>query len=284
MNRTTRHVPFRALVALGVLALGTGCASAPIQPWSTAPDARDAARQILAAAVVEQGGNLFDEVADLEIAFVGRWGRLAPLIQPVLADRRFRTSSVERYLLAEGSVLQKHSGPAGTKMVRRLGAVVEVERNGEREENHEDLVTAALVADVYRMLVTGPSFFQRDGVEIALGGHTPEHHRLLAVVRPGFGFSREDRAELWIDRATQRLTRVQFTLNGYHPTQGAEVDVRFFDHERIDGYLWPTRYVERIRRPLDVFAHRWTLESVVLEPQRPPESLFVGRDGNESTD
>ena len=267
----TRLTPI--LLVLGALTIG--CASAPIQPWPAAPSAPDAAQRILAAAVEEQGGNLFEQVSDLEIAFDGQWGRLAPRIQPVLADKRFRTSSVERYLLQEGAVLQRHQGPGGTKTVRREGPIVRVARNGDVEEDHEDLVTAALVADVYRMLVTGPSFFQRDGVELAMGASDEDHHRLLAFVRPGFGFSTEDRVELWIERATNHLARVQFTLEGYHPTQGAEVDVKFFDFQRIDGYLWPTRYVERIRRPLDVFAHRWTLERVDVSPEEPADSVLT---------
>lgn len=257
----------RGVIGLLLIGLTVGCASTPIQPWPDVAAQPSRAEQILDVAVRAQGGNLFDQAAALEIAFEGRWGRIAPLIQPVLADRKFRTSSVERYRLTEGEVLQVHRGPAGTKTVRRDGAVVGVERNGVLEENHEDLVTAALVADVYRMLVTGPSFFQRNGVEVALAEGDADHDRLVALVRPGFGFSTEERVELWIDRATHLLTRVQFTLNGYHPTQGAEVDVRFFDHETIDGYVWPTRYVERIRRPLDVFAHRWTLERVVVDPK-----------------
>lgn len=267
-----------AFALLLALLLG-GCASAGVGVWPEG-SGESAARALVERSVAAHGGNLFEEIDDLTVSYEGRWGRLTPRIQPVLADKGFRRQSVETYLLENEVVRQVHEGPQGKKTVVRDRDSIDVDYHGARITNDEHQVTSALVADVYIMLTTGPSFFLRQGVELELG--PPERHKgrtldvALARLRPGFGLSEEDRVKLWIDRETSLLERVQFTLEGYERTRGAEVDVRFEEHRTLEGRVWPTLFVERIRRPLDLFAHRWRLTGLELDRGLTDEELREG--------
>jgi hypothetical protein len=57
---------------------------------------------------------------------------------------------------------------------------------------------------------------------------------------------------------------VRLTLNGLASTAGAEVDVTFGEFREVGGVVWPTDFVERIRSPFDLFAHRWTMDGLRL--------------------
>jgi hypothetical protein len=82
----------------------------------------------------------------------------------------------------------------------------------------------------------------------------------LAVRRPGHGQSVEDRYLLFIDRQDRLLRRVRFSMEGLAATQGAVVEVDFFDHREIAGVRWPTRFFERIRKPIPRLpVHAWRL-------------------------
>ena len=83
--------------------------------------------------------------------------------------------------------------------------------------------------------------------------------KMLAVLRPGLGAVKQDRVVLYIDRQSHLLRRVSFTLNGLESTQGAEVHVDFSEHQRLAGVMFPTRFHERIDRPVNLDAHRWQL-------------------------
>lgn len=260
-----------ALALTPLFALLAACGGGAIPAPEVAPAGPGGAdgRALVERSVAAHGGNLFDEVADLSVSYAGRWGFVASRLQPIIADRRYRKASEERYLLAEEVVHQRHRGPAGTKTVLRRPGEVEVAYDGEEVDDELRRASSALVADAYLMLTTGPSFFLRDGVELT--ALPPErldettYDVVLARLRPGLGFSPEDRAQLWIDRESGLLHRLQFTLEGFDKTRGAEVDVTFSEHREIAGYLWPTLFVERIREPVDVFAHRWTLEGLDLD-------------------
>ena len=82
----------------------------------------------------------------------------------------------------------------------------------------------------------------------------------MAVRRPGHGLSAEDRYLLFIDRDKHLLRRVRFTMEGLASTQGAVAEVDFFDHKEIAGVTWPTRFYERLRKPIpNLPVHDWRL-------------------------
>lgn len=267
MRAQQEILPAALLMGLTLAACGGGAIPAPAGPGGQR-DTVDA-ETVVKRSVEAHGGNLFQEVADLSVSYVGEWGFWAPRLQPILADKRYRESSEERYLLSEELIFQRHRGPAGEKTVLRRPDSVEVVYDELETDDESRRAASALVADAYLMLTTGPSFFLRDGVALtALAPETIDgevYDVVVARLRPGFGFSAEDRVQLWIDRDSSLLHRVQFTLEGFPAARGAEVDVTMSEHREIGGYLWPTRFVERIREPVDVFAHRWTLEGLDVD-------------------
>lgn len=247
---------------LGLLALFAGCASPQLD--GLAPTQSDpAAHALVEASRQAHGGAAFDAIRDVSVRYDGKWAAIGPRTQPVLVDRDFRKSSEERLLIDPRVIAQEHRGPQGEKVVVRGRDGVEVSYDGKPNGDAEVKRAAALVADAYAMFLLGPFYFDRPGVTLALAGEAEVDgavcDRVLAVLRPGFGFAEEDRVMLFIDRETRILRRVRMTLNGFESTTGAEVDVTFRDPVRIGGVLWPTDFDERIREPFDLPAHRWKL-------------------------
>lgn len=239
------------------------------------------AKVILAKAQREHGVNAFSKVRDISVGYDGKWGAVGPRFQPVLVDKGYRKLSEERLLLREGIVAQSHQGPMGKKSVLRTRSSVVVQREGVTSIDEETNQAAALVADAYEMFLLGPLYFSRAGIVLADEGLTTVNgvpcHKVLAVLRPGFGMAAEDRVILMVNAATNRLERVRMTLNGLESTQGAEVDVSFKDYRRVNGVLWPTDFDERIRVPFDLHAHHWKMTG--LELNRGLEKKDVAQTG-----
>lgn len=265
------------LIALLLLA-AAGCGTS-LPSWPEL-DAGEAARarglELVERSVEAHGGDLYDRIEDLSVAYEGRWGRVALAIQPEITDGEYRKSSEERLLVGEGIIAQLHSGPGGEKKVyrdRRRGTAT-VDYSGEKRAEDDQVLASALVADVYQMAILGPSFFLHageNGGAFELSALAPGKldgslvDRVAVRLVPGLGFADADRAILSIDRESGLLTRIEFTLEGYPRTQGADVDIVFSEHREIGGYLWPTHFVERIRAPVRAFAHEWRLLGLDLD-------------------
>lgn len=223
---------------------------------------------LLAAAIEAQGGDLVAEVEDVSVSYRGEWGRAIRRIQKGLVDHEFRKASQERLLLPSGLLVQVHEGPGGTKTVYRSRDEVRVFYNGERDTDPTRESYAALVADAYRLFLLGPSYFRWAAGEVRWDTPVTEsgrtYDRLHFRLKPGLGLSQQDYARLWLDRETRRHYRVELTLEGTESTQGAVVDVTFSDFREIDGYWWPTYFLERVRSPLKIFAHEWHLTGLDL--------------------
>jgi hypothetical protein len=202
-------------------------------------------------------------VRDVTVRYEGRWASIGPRFQPVLSDTGFRRGSEERLLIGPRIMAQEHTGPAGKKFVVRGLGKVSVVYNGVLSNDAEAQRAAALVADAYTLFLLGPFYFDRPGITLATNGEAIVDKavcdEVLAVLRPGFGAAEEDRAILFIDRASKKLRRVRMTLNGLESTRGAEVDVTFRSFRTIGGIVWPTDFDERIRVPFDLHAHHWRM-------------------------
>lgn len=259
--RTARNL--RRLLMLVALPLLSACVSVmpPVQHSGEQPDAR----ALLEASAQAHGVAAFRKLRDLNVSYDGQWRYLVQKLQPVLIDADFRKTSEERLLLGRERLIgQRHSGPGGVKHVTRQATSVQVHYNGEPSRDSEMLAAAALVADAYRMFLLGPMHFLEGNASLALAGTDVVEGRtcdlLLAVRRPGHGPSAEDRYLLFIDRQDRLLRRVRFTMEGLASTQGAVVEVDFFDHRDIAGVRWPTRFFERIRKPIPLLpVHAWRL-------------------------
>ncbi len=269
-----------------LLSLFAGCASRGI-PLPTASGEDPAARAILQASAEAHGLAAWRGITDVSVAYAGEWHGLVSRLQPVLIDADFRQGSEERLLLVpEPLIAQAHRGPGGDKEVVRIGAGLTVVYNGRPASDKDVLAAAALVADGYRLFLTGPFYFLSGNATLATAGYETVDGRacdvLLAVRRPGHGLSAEDRYLLFIDREQRWLRRVRFTMEGLASTQGAVAEVDFFDHRRIAGIVWPTRFFERLKKPIpNLPVHDWRLIGLDvnrgLEPAEVTGPSFTGK-------
>ncbi|MBA4267731.1 MAG: hypothetical protein C0453_21860, partial [Comamonadaceae bacterium] len=215
------------------------------------------------------GGDLRKHPGDINFATDGRWYRLIQRIQPVVTDAGFRVASQERYRPSDGVYAVRHTGPDGNKQVVRLPDGLKVHYNGVPETDAVKLRATAMTSDAFRMFHFGPTFFlDRAQTMTRLADETEKgvrYHRLLVDMKPGFGEAANDQAVLWIDAGNYRLYRIHQTLNGFETTQGAHVDTTFLDYRRVGPYLFPVRFLERVRGPLRLKAHAWEVTGIELD-------------------
>ena len=256
---------------LGLAGCGSPLPPIPATPAASVDSPADA-RALLAACLNAHGGAAaYDRLYDVNVRFSSHWAAVGPKLQPKLSDTGYREGSEERYLLAPvpgGWIVgQEHQGPKGRKHVLRTppdGIVVHYDGSPTPSADPEVNAAASLVTDAYSMFLFGPDFFRRHAAKLqrlSTAGDVDGHacDELLAVLRPGFGLSPEDRAVLFIDRQTHLLLRVQFTLNALESTQGAEVQLDLSAQQRLAGVFFPTEFYEHIDRPVNLDAHRWQL-------------------------
>ncbi len=265
--------PTPSFILALVSAVCLSSCSAPQLQRANIPHSEPAAVRLVMASQRAHGATAFQKIRSVQVRYDGQWGPVGPKFQPVMVDEDFRKTSEERFLPASRAITQRHVGPKGVKVVSRTPGKVSVSYNGVPNQDEEKRAAAALVADAYQMFLLGPFYFKRPGATFALAGGDTVDGRpcdsVLAVLRPGFGFTDEDRVLLSIDRESKMLRRVRMTLNGLETTQGAEVDVTFRDFRRIDGVMWPADFDERIRVPFDLHVHHWRL--VDLKTNAPRE-------------
>ena len=262
-----------ASFAIPPLTILPGCA-APL-PALLNPGTAPAARALLDESAAAHGLAALAVINDLNLRYVGEWRPLIDKLQPALADQGFRGGSEERLLLREGLVAQAHSGPSGRKqVVRRPGTSaaaqgdVRVWFNGEEARDADRPRAAAVVIDGYSLFLLGPMLLAQRwsaersmGLELAGVDYVNEHECDVLRVRlaPGFGFSASEQIALFIDRKERLMRRVRFTLDGLPSTVGAIAEVECFDHVTLHGVRWPTRFYERLLRPLPLPVHDWRL-------------------------
>ena len=264
-----------------VLLAGCGGGSPAIPPTAAVRASTREARAIFDACLRAHGGAAaYARLHDVNIRFDSHWASVGPRLQPVLSDRAHRGGSEERYLPLKGGFIvgQLHHGDAGSKHVFRYpprttnvsyDPPLATDRSApggagfKRSLDPEVVAAAGLVTDAYSMFLFGPGFFAQRGARFETVAATLDIDgrpcdELVTTLRPGIG-SDEDKVVLFIDRQDHLLRRVQFTLNALESTKGAEVHVDLMAHRRLAGVMWPTRYSERIDRPVNLPAHQWSL-------------------------
>ena len=253
----------RLLPIVFLLLLG-GCMSRGI-PQTVGSGEQSEARAVLQKSAEAHGLAAFRQIEDVSVSYAGEWYGLVSKVQPTLIDADFRQGSQERIIL-QGRLLiaQRHLGPKGSKQVIRPAGDVQVFYTDVPADNRDVLAAAALVADGYRMFLTGPFYFLDSNLSLEMSEDENVEGRpcrtLIAVRRPGHGESIEDRYLLFIDRENHLLRRIRFTMEGLESTRGAIAEVDFFDHREIAGVTWPTRFYERLRKPIPGLpVHDWRL-------------------------
>ena len=253
--------------ALAFLSVSACSSRFPARPPGAPPSS--AATELLAKSVAASGGDPYEMYRDIAVAYRGEWGTLVQVLQPVLTDGEYRGRSEERLLLAEGVIAQIHEGAAGRKVVLRDTDEVLVSYDGVPTTDQDVRETSALVADAYAMFLLGSAWLLRHGSDWARLENEESagrsYARVIGRLRPGVGLSEADDVVVWIDRSTDLLHRVHFTLEGHRFTQGAHVDVTFADYRQAYGRMWPTHFVERVRSPVDIHAHEWWMEGLDVD-------------------
>ena len=255
-----------AALAAPVVPVLHGCA-APL-PVSLNAASTPAAQALLKQSAEAHGLKAFQAIQDLNVSYSGEWRALIGKLQPALVDASFRGSSEERLLLREGVVAQAHTGPGGRKQVlRKAGNAapgeVRVWFNGEEARDAERRAAASLVADAYGLFLLGPLLLVDRPLVLELSEVEWVNEHACDVLRlalsPGLGHARVDQVALFIDRKERLLRRVRFTLDGLESTKGAIAEVEMFDHQTLHGVRWPTRFYERLLRPVRMPVHDWNL-------------------------
>ncbi|HEX8294714.1 MAG TPA: hypothetical protein VF593_00305 [Chthoniobacteraceae bacterium] len=196
--------------------------------------------------------------------YATKWGGLAPRFHPDLFDRRFSRESEDAFDLVSGTSAQLMKGPGGRKFVFRAPGRVSAWHNGQAVESEAVRRGSAVAADLTRMLLLGPLFFQRTVIAFPPEEKTSrvadaECDVILALLQPGLGLSDEDRVLLSIDRKTNRLRRLRTTLNGLADGPGKELEITFGAWGERSGVWWATEYDERINAPWNLHARHWRL-------------------------
>ena len=255
-----------AALAAPALPVLQGCA-APL-PVSLNTASTPAAQALLKESAMAHGLKGFQAIQDLNVSYSGEWRAVIGRLQPALVDASFRGSSEERLLLREGVVAQAHTGPGGRKQVLRRAAStapgeVRVWFNGEEARDAERRAAAALVADSYSLFLLGPLLLVDRPLVMELGEIEWVNEHACDVLRlqlaPGLGHARVDQLALFIDRKERLMRKLRFTLDGLESTKGAIAEVETYDHQTLHGVRWPTRFYERLLRPLPMPVHDWNL-------------------------
>ena len=293
-SASPRH-PARAaafvLLATALL-LAAGCHNPlPAFPADAASD--PAAKAVIERAAAAHGGmETWEDIDAVAVGFGGEWMNDVWKVQPVLVDVDFRKVSRERYLFrdADGQLLphpvvaQRHDAEGGTKWVRWQGRDVPVGiayrgQNGEPVAPHgvarEVTESSALVAEAYRMFLTGPFFFlerdAREGAETTYARADDDDvngvpcEQVLVRLRPGIGLSAEDRVLVSVGRDDGLVRRVRFSLEGFSGTRGAVADVSFGKWTSRGGIRWPRTFLETVVFPINREVHAWEMNSLSLE-------------------
>ena len=256
----------RSLLALPALA---ACAN-PLPEADVVTPTPDAA-DLLDATATAHGLPAFQDVQDISVSYAGEWPPVIGRLQPVLTDQGFRIRSEERLLPSHATIAQRHQGPAGHKHVLRTGSwqaggAVRVAFNGVESADAEQRASAALVADGYVLFLLGPLLLAtapRLALEVAAPERITVDRRdhscdvLRGRVTPGLGFAPSDRIALFIDREERLTRRIRFSLDGLASTRGAVAEVDCWAHVTTVGLRLPTRFHERLLRPLPLRVHDW---------------------------
>ena len=239
----------------------SGCGVTMPQPVSSSSTADGLA--LLQRALDAHGATAYSTLRDVNLSFDGEWYPTVGRLLPVLVDPGFRQRSEERLMPGLKVTGQQHRGPSGEKHVFRTATAVSVWVNGIPEQRAARNEAGAAVPDGFHLFTLGPIFAAGRMMSVESAGRARlddwDCDLLLIVMRPGMGFSDEDRALFWIDRTEHLMRRVRFTFNGLPGTRGAVVDVDVFDYIAHAGVRWPTRYFEQVRSPLPLKVHSWWL-------------------------
>jgi hypothetical protein len=226
------------------------------------------AQALLADSAAAHGLTSFRALQDLNISYAGEWRALVGQVEPGLVDPSFGGKSEERLLLREGIVAQAHTGSGGRKYVLRQTrndspGEVRVWFNGEEARDGQRRGAVAMAADTTTLALLGPLLLADRTLVMQLAELETVGDYECDVLRiqlaPGLGFSRLDPIQLYIDTRHKLVRRVRFPIERLQSMRGAIAEIEPYDHVTLHGVRWPTRFYERLVRPIRLPLHDWNL-------------------------
>ena len=243
-------LPLSPLIALA------GCA----QPWPAVPGGPGSAsaRNRLQQSAERHGLAAWRQLQSVSLAFTGFWSPQGPAVAAAAQAVQARWLPDQRVLALGWPTA---AGPQ--QLWRRTpGADLQLWRDHAAVADPVERQAAALLADLHRLLWAGPMALadtaDTSNTTAAVNWAEPETlhglrcDHLHLEIAPGLGFALADRLSLFIDREQGLLRRLRVSLTGLGLGLGTAVqrqaEVDLFDHRRLFGVAWPTRFEARSPR------------------------------------
>lgn len=265
---------FSTLLVISICLFGLSACASKFPTPTTAPYKSKLSEQnpdlngseIFALTFVKHGGNSLNELRNLNVGLTGEWKQLIRRIQPLVTDFTYRVDSQERLLPRERVYAAQYQGPAGTKGVFRSADSVAVHYNDKPSNDAAVLSSTALTADSFHLFLLGPLAlkpWQDNITRISDQYFNGINHWRIHINRiPGLGFSERDDVVLWVNPDSKLTARVQITLEGHDTTKGAHVEVDYLNYIKLENYIFPSDFFERVNAPISIDAHAWRLTGI----------------------
>ncbi len=253
----------QTLIILTQVLFTSGCSQTSPRHETSSDDLLDGllASDIFAKTFEKHGGNHLDELNDVNVAIDGEWYFLITKIQPDLTDETYRQRSEERLLLSPMQYNAHYQGSAGTKQVLRTHTNITLAYDQTINDDAHKQAATALTADSFYLFTLGPLALKDRVKDWKRLPDAKENHqtyfRINGELKPGIGLSESDAITLWVNKETYLSYRLNFTLDGFQPTQGAHIDTTYEQYQHIDPFILPTKFLERVRAPIKLKVHQW---------------------------
>ena len=233
-------LPLSPLIALA------GCA----QPWPTVPagPGSASARSRLQQCAVGHGLAAWRQLQSVSLAFAGFWSPQGPAVAAAAQAVQARWLPHQRVL-----ALGWPTAAGQQQLWRRTpGADLQLWRDNAPVADPAERQAAALLADLHPLLWAGPMALADTTAAVnwaepeTLHGLRCDHLHL--ALTPGLGFAMADRLSLFVDREQGLLRRLRVSLAGLGTAVPGLAEVDLFDHRRLFGVAWPTRFEARSPR------------------------------------
>ena len=232
-------LPLSPLIAL------SACASR----WPVAPagPGSSSARSRLQESADAHGLAAWRRLQSVSLGFAGFWS------PPGTAAGAGAEAVQARWRPGDGVLALGWPSAAGQQQLwRRIpGTEVQLWREGRPITDPAERQATALLADLHRLLWLGPMAVADTTAAVqwaepeTLQGLRCDHLHLALAPGLGLGYAATDRLSLFIDRDRGLLRRLRVSLSSLGTALPGLAEVDLFDHRRLHGVAWPTRFEAR---------------------------------------
>jgi hypothetical protein len=244
------------LLPLSPLLALAACAS----PWPAVPSGPGSAsaRQRLQESADRHGLAAWRGLQSVSLAFAGFWSPQGAAVVTAAQTVQARWLPHQRVLALGWPTA------AGQQQLWRPspGADLQLWRDRVPITHPAERQAAALLADLHRLLWLGPMAIADTSATTTadtgaavnwaepetLQGLRCDHLHLALMPGLGLGAASAVRLSLFIDREQGLLRRLRVSLGGLGTAVQGQTEVDLFDHRRLFGVTWPTRFEARSPR------------------------------------